>query len=195
MSGTPPGRPRSEKSRNAILEATIELLLEGGYSRLTLEGIAARARVGRQTLYRWWSSKDEIVAESITDGRMLPTELPIPDTGDIRADLTSWLTEFARGLDEEHAATRARLLTAATAESEVVARAFEEKVAGPYRFGLIERLRRAIESGELTDDAPVQVVADALMGATLYSVFLRSPASEPASLLAGVLLDGIRRAR
>ena len=58
---------------------------------------------------------------------MLPTEPPTPDTGDIRADLTSWLTEFARGLDEEHAATRARPLTAATAESEIVADAFTRR--------------------------------------------------------------------
>ena len=187
------GRPRSEKSRSAILAATIELLLEGGYSRLTLEGIASRAGVGRQTLYRWWASKEEIVAESITDGRMLPTELPIPDSGDIRADLTSWLTEFAQGLDEEHAAARARLLTAATAESELVAHAFNEKIAGPYRQELAQRLQRAIDSGELRPDVPVQVVADTLMGATLYSVFLRSPTSEPTALLAGVLLDGIRR--
>ncbi|MET4157181.1 TetR-like C-terminal domain-containing protein [Agromyces sp. PvR057] len=124
-----------------------------------------------------------------------PTELPIPDTGDIRADLTSWLTGFARGLDEEHAATRARLLTAATAESAIVARAFEARVAGPYRLGLVQRLQRAIDSGELSPGAPVQVVADALMGATLYSVFLRSPRSEPTVLLAGVLLDGIRQVR
>src|SRR6187431_1444018 len=128
MSVTTAGRPRSEKSRSAILGATIELLLEGGYSRLTLEGIAARAGVGRQTLYRWWASKDEIVAESITDGRMLPTELPIPRSGDIRADLTLWLAKFAQGLDEEHAAARARLLTAATAESELVAQAFNKKI-------------------------------------------------------------------
>ncbi|WP_457101640.1 TetR/AcrR family transcriptional regulator [Microbacterium sp. P5_E9] len=194
MSGTTTGRPRSEKSRTAILEATIELLLEGGYSRLTLEGIASRAGVGRQTLYRWWASKDEIVAESITDGRMLPAELPIPDTGDIEADLTQWLTEFAQGLDEEHAAARARLLTAATAESALVAQAFNQKVAGPYRQELAQRLQQAVDSGELRPDAPVHVVADALMGATLYSVFLRSPASEPTALLAGVLLDGIRQA-
>ena len=98
--------------------------------RLTLEGIAARAGVAPDAV-PLVGFKDEIVAESITDGRMLPTELPIPDTGDIDADLTSWLAEFAQGLDEEHAAARARLLTAATAESEVVAHAFNSKVAGP----------------------------------------------------------------
>jgi len=193
MSGAAPGRPRSEKSRNAILDATKELLLEGGYSRLTLEGIAARAHVGRQTLYRWWDSKDAIVAECITDGRMLPTELPIPDSGDIRADLTSWLADFARGLDEEHAAARARLLTAATAESDIVAQAFHDKVAGPYRRGLEERLHKAIDSGELNPGTPVEVVASALMGATLFSVFLRSTTEQPAELLASALLDGIAR--
>jgi AcrR family transcriptional regulator len=193
MSGTAVGRPRSEKSRGAVLDATKELLLEGGYSRLTLEGIAARARVGRQTLYRWWGSKDEIVAECITDGRMLPTELPIPDTGDIRADLKRWLAEFAKGLDEEHAAARARLLTAATAESELVAQAFHEKVAGPYRSALVRRLRSAIDSRELKPDTPVEVIANALMGATLYSVFLRATTEQPAELLAHALLDGIGR--
>jgi len=193
MSGAALGRPRSEKSRGAVLDATKELLLEGGYSRLTLEGIASRAHVGRQTLYRWWDSKDAIVAECITDGRMLPTELPIPDSGDIRADLTAWLAEFARGLDEEHAAARARLLTAATAESEIVAQAFHDKVAGPYRRALVARLRKAIGAGELKLDAPVEVIANALMGATLFSVFLRSTTEQPAELLAGALLDGIAR--
>lgn len=191
MSSAPPGRPRSVRSRNAVLEATIALLLEGGYSRLTLERIATRAGVGRQTLYRWWASKDEIVAECITDGRVLPTELPIPRNSTVRADLTAWLSAFAEGLDEEHAGARARMLTAATSESEVVAQAFHDTVTQPYRQSLAARLEQAIRDGEVVQGAPVMVIVDALMGATLFSVFLRAGPAQPPALLAEALLDGI----
>src|SRR5687768_18186494 len=86
------GRRRSERSHHAILAATRELLLERGYAAVTIEGIAARAGVGKQTIYRWWPSKAALVLESYLAGQ---DAVPPPAEGktahdDIRA-LLGWL--------------------------------------------------------------------------------------------------------
>lgn len=71
------GRPRSETSRQAILAATRDLLLEGDYDSLTTAEIAKQAGVGRQTVYRWWNSKAAVVADCVIEGLvMLPLETP-----------------------------------------------------------------------------------------------------------------------
>ena len=64
QAGPSAGRPRSEEAHQAILAATLELLAEGGYSALTVEGVAARAGVGKATIYRRWASKLPLVIEA-----------------------------------------------------------------------------------------------------------------------------------
>ncbi len=71
------GRRRSERSHAAIVAATQELLVERGYRELTIEGVAARAGVGKQTIYRWWPSRAALVLEAYLAGS--DTALPPPD--------------------------------------------------------------------------------------------------------------------
>lgn len=78
------GRPRSVRAHKAIMDATLGLLMEVGYQRLTIEGVAARARVGKTTIYRWWPSKCRLVMEAVATRISVP---PIPRTGDSRTDL------------------------------------------------------------------------------------------------------------
>src|SRR5690606_9126745 len=85
------GATRSQAARAAILAATSSLIERLGYDRVTIEGIASAAGVGKQTIYRWWPSKSAVVAECLLEGALLPETYAPPDTGDIGADLTEWL--------------------------------------------------------------------------------------------------------
>ena len=79
----PPGRPRSERSHLAIVKAALELLVEVGYQRLTMEQVQRRAGVGKATIYRRWTSKAELVKDAI---QHFSAELPLPDTGSLAED-------------------------------------------------------------------------------------------------------------
>jgi AcrR family transcriptional regulator len=92
--GEPPasrtGRPRSERARLAVLHAVDDLLVDVGYAAMTMKGIAERAGVGRQTVYRWWSNKAEILLEAcLADARK---ELAVPPRDDPAEDLLAYLT-------------------------------------------------------------------------------------------------------
>src|SRR3954471_7262811 len=79
------GRRRSNKSHKAILQAALDLLEQDGYRALTIEAIAARAGVGKQTIYRWWPSKAAVVLEAFTVNAA--TQIPQPNTGSLQQDL------------------------------------------------------------------------------------------------------------
>jgi len=81
-----PGRPRSVQSHEAILKATLELLAELGYQIMTIDGVAARAGVGKTTIYRRYSCKEELVADAIES---LREEIVIPDTGSVWGDVNT----------------------------------------------------------------------------------------------------------
>ena len=89
MARTRSGPVRSEAARRSILDAAAQIFSERGYDHLTIEGVASRAGVGKQTIYRWWPSKSDIVAECLLEGSLLPGQLSLPDTGDIRGDLSA----------------------------------------------------------------------------------------------------------
>src|SRR5579859_7686549 len=84
VAGRRPGRPRSALAERAILEATLELLAEVGIEALSIEGVAARAGVGKTTIYRRWESKEELIVAAV---RRLQVQAPIVDTGNFRADI------------------------------------------------------------------------------------------------------------
>src|SRR5690348_7594397 len=82
----PPGRPRSEKARLAILRATLKLLSEGGFTNFTIEEVADRAEVGKATVYRWWPDKGALIADAFA-GSATP-HLRFPDTGSVYTDMS-----------------------------------------------------------------------------------------------------------
>jgi AcrR family transcriptional regulator len=83
------GRPRSDESQQAILRAALDLVAEVGYRDMTVEAIAARAGTGKQTIYRWWRGKADVVLDAMTADAA--RKIPVPDTGDLRADLRAFL--------------------------------------------------------------------------------------------------------
>src|SRR6478736_9695154 len=84
------GPVRSAAAREAILDATARLFHNQGYDRLTIEGIAKEAGVGKQTIYRWWNSRGALIGECLTDGRLFPLDLEAPTTDNLVADVEEW---------------------------------------------------------------------------------------------------------
>jgi len=102
------GRPRSEQARTAVLHAVDDLLLEVGYAAMTMKGIAERAGVGRQTVYRWWSTKAEILFEaSVIDAEQ---ELAVDASGDLAADAAVFVDRLVQFLGQSPAGAAYRAL-------------------------------------------------------------------------------------
>ena len=112
-----PPRRRSEKSRTAIVTATRELLLERGFDGLTIEAVAARAGVGKQTIYRWWPSRPALVADVMLEDadKILAS---VDHTDDLAADLVGWVRKLAATLTSARGSAMLRILTVAGMEHE-----------------------------------------------------------------------------
>lgn len=167
------GRPRDAQLDHAILAATRELLATGSYAELSMESVAARARVGKKTLYRRWSSKAPLVAEAVLAAYGGSGSFPVAETGDIRADLRSWLNEHADFLAEQPNAALVRALIAAAAASSADGAALYQQLSAPQQAGLMTRLRRAVDDGQLSAGADLDAVADALIGSLLFQTLTR----------------------
>src|SRR5690349_3684757 len=102
-------RRRSEKSRTAIVTATRELLLERGFDGLTIEAVAARAGVGKQTIYRWWPTRPALVADVMLEDadKLLAS---VDHTDDLSADLVAWVRRLAASLTTERGSAMLRIL-------------------------------------------------------------------------------------
>ncbi len=161
------GPVRSEAARLAILEAAAALFAEGGYDHLTIEGVARRAGVGKQTIYRWWSSKGDIIAEAILEGHLLDTRRHLPDTGDARADLAAWLSDlFTLRASPDGEGLLRSFVAAAAGSAETGRRLRAAILAAP----LMERLSQAL--GGATGPR-LEAAAEALLGAVILRALSR----------------------
>lgn len=167
-----PGRRRSEASHQAILKAAAELLEEVGYVGMSIEAIARRAGVGKQTIYRWWPSKAEVVLEFYR--RRVEQSLRDPDSGSIQSDLSQWVEQL---VDLRTAAASARALVGIMAEAQAdpaLAQKFSDQVVA-YRHRCIHAiLRRGIDRGELRDDLNLELAADLIEAPVWYRLLLGS---------------------
>ncbi|KQR17275.1 TetR/AcrR family transcriptional regulator [Cellulomonas sp. Leaf334] len=168
MSKPDPAR-RNESSRRAVLTATLDLLQEVPYAQLSIEGIATRAGVGKQTIYRWWPSKaavlfDAFLLLSEADGGEPPE---LPDTGDLRADLILVLRATATELDSPQLAEPMRALATEVAHDAGLAASYHERLDAPLREAKRQRLRSAQAAGELADDLDLDVAVDIIWGPVL----------------------------
>jgi AcrR family transcriptional regulator len=157
----PRGRPRRPSARPAIVEATLELLAERGFQAATIDAIAARAGVGRNTIYRRWSSKEELIADALHE---LTAELDVHEGVDLYGLLLDWIQDFARVFADP---LFGRIFPAVLGELQRnpdFARVYSERVVRPRYEALLGLLRRARERGELRGDADVEQIADLLAG-------------------------------
>ncbi len=192
MTRMPEGRRgaiRSEAARIAILRATAGQVAERGWDQLTIEGIAAAAGVGKQTIYRWWPSRSALIADCLLEGMLLPEYFLPPDTGDVRADLVVWIDAILGFAEDPRSAELFRSLIAAAAEDEQVGIRLSEALGIPS--DLSRRLETAQAAGELAADAPIREIGDALVGAVILRVMARDAADPDfAQRLVDALLRG-----
>ncbi|TBN58384.1 TetR/AcrR family transcriptional regulator [Glaciihabitans arcticus] len=181
------GPVRSEAARLAILEATARLFMSKGYDHLTMEGIAAEAGVGKQTIYRWWPSKGDVVADCLLDGLLLPDSLRPPETGDIRADLVDWITGIFHVLARPDGEGLLRSIIAAAAGNADVGRRIYSSLGATS--SMADRIRKAIHEEGLAVDTPIEEVGEAIVGAVILRALSRSTIEEAgARRLVGALL-------
>jgi len=165
-----PGRPRSEQAHRAILESTLTLLGENGIAGLSIEAVAARAGVGKATIYRRWGSKEELILEALAN--MSPAGSP-PDTGSLEGDLTALgEAQAARLSDSVLPRVAPRVLAESMGEPKLHALVIERMV-GPLRAMLASLVERAVKRGELAPDTDVNHLVDLIHGTLVYRIMLR----------------------
>lgn len=189
----PRGRPRSTECAAAILRATTELLDERSYPDVSIEDIAARAGVSKQTIYKWWPSKAKLAMEACA--ARAADSYPIPDTGTVEGDLLQLLREvFALLRRGNSRATWASLIAESQSDPELATEFRETYVAARRRIG-VTILERGIARGELPRDTDVEAVLDLLYGPIWYRMLLRNGALDDkyARFIVAHLVPGLLR--
>ncbi|MFV2084774.1 TetR/AcrR family transcriptional regulator [Micromonospora sp. LOL_021] len=169
---TPQPARRSEQSRRAILAAALALLTEQGYAAVTVEAIAARAGVGKQTIYRWWRGKGGVILDALTDN--LPEVLALPDTGDLRADLREVLRATVAEFADPRLSATTRAITIETLADEELADQARDRLLRPQLDMVHTRLEAARDAGQVRPDAPLDQVVELLFGPLYHRWLLRT---------------------
>jgi AcrR family transcriptional regulator len=163
---------RNERSRRAILTAAVELLAETGYPELTVEAIAARAGVGKQTIYRWWRGKGPVILDAIVESTA--THLSLPDTGDLRADLRAVLRATVTEFADAWLSATTRAITIETLADEALAEQVRDQLLRPQLGAVRDRLRAGQEAGQVRTDVDLDLVVELLFGPVYHRWLLRN---------------------
>ena len=159
-----PGRPRSEQAEQALLEATIEAIGECGIDGVRCEDVAARAGVGKATLYRRWPGKEDLLIAAFA---ALKRPLPEPRGESVRDDLIAMLEVVAADADDPRYAQHYALLHAEGERYPRLVALYKERVVEPRREAMRAVLRRGAANGELRPDLDLEVAVLALTGAVI----------------------------
>lgn len=189
---SPAGRPRSEEAHRAILEATLALLIEGGYSALTVEGIASRAGVGKATIYRRWPSKLPLVIEAF--GRL--PGLAEADTGDLVSDLEQMLRSYLDVFTSTPLGAVVPSLAGELPHNPELMELFAPVVRA-RRQPLIRALERGVARGEIPAGTDLDLAADLIVGPITVRLFFSRAKIAPKLVpqIVRFALDGIRAPR
>ena len=159
-----PGRPRSERADQAIIDAALSLFAESGPEGLCIERVAARAGVGKATIYRRWPGKEDLLLDAIA---ALKAPLPEPAGQSVREDLVTLLGAMCQqSADPRRAREFALLLGEGTKYPRLMAK-YVETVLEPRREVIRAVLRRGVASGELRPDLDVEAALFMLIGAVV----------------------------
>ncbi|KAM3099487.1 TetR/AcrR family transcriptional regulator [Phormidesmis sp. 146-12] len=165
-----PGRPRSDEAHQRILEAAYELMNQTGFNDLTIEAIAARAEVGKPTIYRRWSSKAHLVMDAFLAA--INPELTFPDSGSVKEDIRLQMQQLVKVLLSPPGQIIAMLIGGGQTDTELM-EAFRENWLMPRRKVASEVFNKGVERGELRSDVDVEVAIDSLYSPLFYRLLLR----------------------
>jgi AcrR family transcriptional regulator len=188
-----PGRVRSEAARQAVLAATWDLVGETGFSRLTMEKIAARADVSKATVYRWWSNRASVAMDALLERALI--EVPFPDSGDAVQDICENLRAVVAFLNSENAGHIIAGLVADAQHDPDLAEEFRTSFVLDRGLQGHAMLQRGVERGELRDDIDLAVVGDVLVGPVYYRLLIGDGQlnADYTAELVRILFDGLRR--
>src|SRR5579863_613927 len=157
----PPGRPRSEHARVAILQSTLKILGENGFSDFTIEAVAEHASVGKATVYRWWPNRGALNADAFASSTT--SRLRFPDTGSLVADISQQMRQLVKVFSSPTGRIVSAILAAGQTDRELIA-AFRERFLMPRRREAYATLNRGIQRGELRKDVDPDLLLDTLYG-------------------------------
>lgn len=196
MAHMPPQVParRNERARRAILAAARSLVAEVGFGKLTIEAIAARAGVGKQTIYRWWPSKGAVVFDAILAANADEAgSHALPDTGDVERDLKLVLRAIVAELIDPNVDKLHRAVTAEIQHDATLANELVERLLRPQIDATVQRLEIARARGQLDARVDARLGAELLYGPIFHRWLLRTAplTSEFADQVVEVVLAGL----
>ncbi|MBM2614776.1 TetR/AcrR family transcriptional regulator [Actinoplanes sp. LDG1-06] len=170
---TPPRRPhpgnrRDENARLDVLHAADDLLVEHGFKALTIEAIARRAGVAKQTIYRWWPSKVDILLDTLIEDSEKRFPVPLPDANVTAAVVRDYLRAFSRFLVDDLAGKVLLALMAEAQHDPATAASLRERYLDPRRAQERDMLSRGVETGEFTPRLDADSAMDVIAGTLLY---------------------------
>ena len=183
------GRPRSEHSHEAILSAVLALLEKEGYQCITIQGVAREAGVGKQTIYRWWRCRAELVLEAYANHAA--SKVPVPDKGSLQADLEFFLSTAFRRLTNVTGSIMRGLMADAVLDQEF-GTILRDVFLSRRRQALREIIEKGIARGELKAHVDVEAMIDLLFGPMWYRLLTQNEKLDTtyARKLVGMVLRG-----
>lgn len=177
----PSGRPRSSEADQAILQATLDLLAEVGYQAMSIEAIAARAKVGKATIYRRYASKEELVADALES--RFGEEEPTPDTGSLWADLEVVIGDIVETTLSDLGRQTLALIISTASSSPQFAQIYYAKYIAPHRNELTVLFERAKARGEIDRNVDPGFFLDLVGSSIFYSLMFKT---EPGAIEAHI---------
>ena len=166
------GRPRSDASKSALIQATFEMLREVGYAHMTMEAIAARAGVGKTTIYRWYATKDELVIEALSSMSQSDPEM-VPNTGKLASDLQAMIQHRMHQDPLCFNRQSCALTISALAGSPELAQTYWDLYISKSFTAYEKIFDRAKKRGELAEDADLDLFLDFFHGHILFGLVIR----------------------
>ncbi|MGV9970125.1 TetR/AcrR family transcriptional regulator [Nocardia beijingensis] len=173
-----PGRPRSERSRRAVLAAARELLTDSGLPGLSMDDIAARAGVSKNTIYRWWPTKAAVLMDAFTDA--FADRMEAPDDGDAPTRLRTQIRRVAQLMNTPQARRPFVALVAAAQHDPELATALRERFIDSRRADVSRLVAAGIAEGHFPADLDTDVVIDLIYGALYYRLLVSGAQIDPA---------------